>query len=163
MKTRTILVVLICIILLGCDNMAETNKSKNNEIQTELGILPKLISLPKQPVSVKWRLTENLERRTGYLVALLKFKESDYKYILDNSQSFENKINAKILIEIYDKWLPDDAKTCINVKFNGELYELIGIFGLKPNLFNKTQFSPYIHGEITPLDNGYICVVLASM
>lgn len=150
-------------MLLGCDNMAETNESENKEIQIELGILPKLMSLPKQPVSVKWRLTENLEQGTGYLVALLKFKESDYKYIVDNSPPFENKINAKILIEIYDKWLPDDAKTGINNKFNRELYELIGIFGLKPNLFNKTQLSPYIHGEIIPLNNGYIWVELSSM
>lgn len=156
--------VFVCIALMGCDKMTEKNKSGTNEIQTELGDLPHLMSLPKQPVSVKWRLDEDSERGTGNLMALLKFEKSDYKYILDNSPSFENKMNAKMPIEFYDKWLPEEAKTGIQVKkYFENLYELIGIQGLEPKLFTKTPMSPYIHGDITPLRNEYVWVLLYSM
>ncbi len=169
MKIQAIVFLLICMILFGCKNdsnrrnPSELDKFDYNKIQTELGVLPKLMSLPKQPLSVKWNISENSKHGTGFLVALFKFLESDYKYILDNSHPFENKVNDRINIEYYDKWLPSDAKISIRTKTNGEVYELIGIFGFKPNLFTKTQLSPYIHGNIIPLNNGYIWVELYTM
>lgn len=157
--------------------MTEKKNTGNEEIQTELGILSKLISLPKQPVSVKWRLNENQERRQGYLAVLLEFKASDYAYILENSRPFDLKNNARILSEIYEKWLPDHAKTGIEIKptgdsyeiigttekLTGEIYEVIGVSPLQPNLFADAERSSYIEGEITPLKNGFIFVGLSSL
>ena len=157
--------------------MTEQKNHDNGAVHTELGLLPKLISLPRQPVSVIWRLTEDHERNQGCLSAVLKFKKSDYEYILGNSRPFEKKDNAKILSEVYDKWLPDDAKAGIEIKptgdvyeiigttpkLTGELYVVIGVSSLQPNLFADAERSPYIMGEITPLKNDFIYVELASM
>jgi hypothetical protein len=165
MKTMTILLIVASMLLLGCDNMTENNMIKTESIHTEIGILPKLISLPRQPVSVKWRREQF--HRDFLLLALLKFTESDYNYIIENSQTFEGKGNRFMAPETYDNWLPDDAKSGIIAKpltaAGVTAYELIGITPLKANLFANRDLSSYIHGSITPLRNGYILIGLQTM
>jgi hypothetical protein len=165
MKTMTIYFIFASMLLMGCDDMTENNKIKPESIHTEIGILSKLISLPRQPVSVKWK-TERYHQDSS-LLALLKFKEVDYNYIVENSQTFGSKINRIMSPEIYDKWLPDDAKSGITVKpFSATgvtAYELIGITQLKANLFANRDLSPYLQGRITPLKNGYILISLSTM
>lgn len=146
------------------DKTSSNNEETKNEIQKTFGNLPKLMSLPRQPVSVMWQCNEDQKRGDGILSALLKFSDDDYAFILENSQSYDQKINAKMLSEHFNQWLPDDAKKDITVQPYGEgLYELTGIFGKKPNLFTETQLSPYIHGGIIPLHHGYIYISLYSM
>jgi hypothetical protein len=166
MKLTTILLIFASMLLLGCDIMTESNKKKPEGIHKEIGILPKLISLPRQPISVKWKRKQF--HRDFLLIALLGFTESDYKYIIENSNPLESKVNRIISPEIYDKWLPDEAKSGITVKpfstaAGATAYELFGIYSLHPNLFANPQLSSYIHGYITPLKKGYILVLLQTM
>jgi hypothetical protein len=164
MKVIITLLFALNIILLGCNDMKETSNEKIDygSIQTEIGILPKLISLPRQPVLVKWKIEKN-HGNDSVLYVLFKFNENDFKYIKDHSLSFEHKKNETLWTEFYDKWLPEDAKTGIAIKLVGEAYELIGIVGRKANLFANPDLSSYIHGGITPLKNGYISVALETM
>lgn len=162
MKTTIALLLFMNMIILGCDNMKDTIDIDNGSIQTELGILPKLISLPRQPVTVKW-MTEKVRRDESALTVLLKFNEMDYNYIINHSQPLKRKTNDMMWPKLYDKWLPEDAKTGIEAKLVGDVYELIGIRGLEANLFSNPDLSSYIHGSITPLKNDYILVVLYAM
>jgi hypothetical protein len=164
MKAIITLLLTINIIFLGCDDMKDTSKKKIDygSIQTEIGILPKLISLPRQPLLVKWKIY-NKHGNDSALLALLKFNEKDYDFIIKNSKTSKRKTNETWLIETYDKWLPEDVRSGIKVKIVGQSYELIGISRLEANLFANPKRSSYIHGAIIPLKNGYISVNLFTM
>lgn len=148
--------------------MKETSKSKINyeSTQTEIGILSKLISLPRQPELVKWKI-ENKHGNDSALLALLKFNEKDYEFIIKNSEPSKRTTNETWPIEFYDNWLPEDAKSGIKVKIveqvYGQGYEMIGIIRMEANLFANPKLSAYIHGAMTPLKNGYISVQLQTM
>ncbi|MGD9170800.1 MAG: hypothetical protein PVI97_12170 [Candidatus Thiodiazotropha sp.] len=151
------------LILSGCDNTVSTTESMNIAVYDELGILPKLISLPKQPLSVKWQVDESAERGTGSLRALLEFSASDKAYILENSPQFDSISNDRISAEFYDTWLPDRAKNGIKKQAVDNMYELSGIEALKADLFTKADLSPYVNGSVTPLSGGYILVSLYAL
>jgi hypothetical protein len=145
---------------------ASKKQIEYGSIQTEIGILSKLISLPRQPILVKWKI-ENNHGNDSALLALLKFNEKDYDFIIKNSEPSKRKTHEIWPIEIYDSWLPDDAKFGIEVKIveqaYGQGYEMIGIFRMEANLFANPEFSAYMHGGITPLKNGYISLELQTM
>lgn len=155
--------VLILLILLGCDNTVSTTESTNITVNHELGILPKLISLPKQPLSVKWQVDETREKGTGSLRALLEYSAEDKTFVLESSPMFDNKTDDRINAKFYDTWLPDSAKENINIQLVDDMYELSGITPLRADLFTKTDYSPYVNGSITPLSGGYILVSLFAM
>lgn len=156
--------LLLVLILIGCDNMnSSTNESANIEIRTELGILPKLISLPRQPLSVKWEIRESKEKGTGYLRALLEFNPEDSQYIIENSKHFESQTNDRINVEFYEEWLPEKIKSDLSIMQEDKTYVLLGVKALQPNLFIQTKLSPYVNGSITPFTHGYILVSLYSM
>jgi hypothetical protein len=157
------LVFFIIFMLSGCDNTVSTTEPMNITVYDELGILPKLISLPKQPLSVKWQVDESSERSTGSLRALLEFSAPDKAYILENSPQFDSISNDRINAEFYDAWLPDSAKTSIKTQAVDDMYELSGIVALKADLFTKAELSPYVNGSITPLSGGYILVSLYAL
>jgi hypothetical protein len=43
------------------------------------------------------------------------------------------------------------------------MYELSGVMALKPDLFTRTDLSPYVNGSVTPLSGGYILVSLYAL
>jgi hypothetical protein len=90
---KLIYTVVIFLIIIGCENdMVATDNKTNEIIQTELGLLPKLISLPRQPESVKWQVNED----AGYLIALLNYAPHDYAYILKQSTVYLAENNEKV-------------------------------------------------------------------
>ncbi len=100
--------------------------------------------------------------------SLLNYGIGCGKYgIIKNSEPSKRKTHEIWPIEIYDSWLPDDAKFGIEVKIveqaYGQGYEMIGIFRMEANLFANPEFSAYMHGGITPLKNGYISLELQTM
>ncbi len=156
--------LLLTLILFGCDNkMPSSAEQFNKEIHIEIGILDKLISLPAEPLSVKWDIDESKQSGNGSIRALLEFSEQDKKSILDKSSAFENKSNDRIDSVFFDTWLPAKAKEGIQVKKVKAVYELDGVMALKPDLFTQTKLSPYVNGSITPLAGGFILVSLYSM
>lgn len=155
--------VFILLILSGCDSSVSTTEPMNITVHEELGILPKLISLPKQPLSVKWQVDESSKTNTGSLRALLEFSSEDKASILENSPEFDSKSNDRINAEFYDTWLPDSAKANIQTQAVGDMYELSGIMPLKADLFTSAELSPYVNGSITPLSGGYILISLYAM
>ena len=159
-KYLTILSVLLC--MTGCDNkMNSSSKSEKINVSYEMGLLPKLMSIPGNPISVKWQVDESQEN-AGNLVALLEYSSEDKKYILDNSNKFENPSSDRINVKFYDSWIPEDAKIGIEVKKLDKVYELTKVIPLLPNLFTQTELSPYVNGSITPLADGYIFIALYS-
>lgn len=155
--------VFILLILSGCDNTVSTTEPMKLTSHDEIGILPKLISLPKEPLSVKWQVDESSENNTGSLRALLEFSAKDKATILENSPEFDSKSNDRINAEFYDTWLPDSAKANIKTQPVDDMYELSGIMSLRADLFSKAELSPYVNGSITPLSGGYILVSLYAM
>jgi len=152
------------LLLAGCDNNMSTLPEKSEtKFHTEIGVLNKLISLPKDPITVKWKVNESRGSETGSLRALLKFKEEDQASIVNDSLSFDKEINDTVSAEIYEGWLTADAKAGLEATKEGERYTLNGVFSLQPDLFTKTELSPYVNGSITPLSGGYILVSLYSM
>jgi hypothetical protein len=158
--------VFYVLLFSGCDNTVSTTEPTRPIVHDELGILPKLISLPKQPISVKWQLDEYPEKNTGNLQALLEFSPQNKIFIIENSPEFDSKQNAILRIELFDAWLPEHAKDSIEVRVVDGIvgaYELSGVRGFKPDLFTRTDLSPYVNGYITPLSGGYILVSLYAM
>jgi len=158
-KYLTILSMLVC--MTGCDNKMNSKSEKMN-ISHDMGLLPKLMSIPGTPLSVKWQLDESREN-SGSLEALLEYSVEDKKYILDNSNKFENPSPDRINAEFYDSWIPKNAKKDIEVNKLDNVYELKEVIPLLPNLFTQTELSPYVNGSITPLAGGYIFISLYSM
>ena len=158
------ILLLMPLILIGCDNqMPASSEQSNNKIQTEIGILNKLISIPAEPLSVKWEINESKERGTGSLRALLEFSVQDKLDILKKSNAFDNKTNDRIDANFYDTWLPAESKESVRTELVSGSYELKDILALQPDLFTQTELSPYVNGSITPLSGGYILVSLYSM
>jgi len=111
------ILILTSLILIGCDNnMPTSSEQPNKEVHTEVGILNKLISIPAEPITVKWEINESKKTRTGSLRALLKFKDEDKLHILKNSTSFDRLKNDTLDFESYEQWLPEDAKVGIKTK-----------------------------------------------
>lgn len=161
---RISIFLFIIFILPGCDNnISTTTKTVNENIQYEMGVLPKLMSIPGKPFSVKWQIDESKERNTGNLVALLKYSDDDKNFIISNSKKYDNDSFDRIEAKFFDTWLPDAAKKSINIKKLDAVYELQGVVPMMPNLFTRTELSPYVNGSATPLSEGYILVLLYTM
>lgn len=161
---KTIFSLIIILLIFGCEKeMTVAKEEKTIQIHTEMGVLDKLISLPKKPIAVKWSIDESSSQGSGNLTVLLEFTETDKKYLVENSKAFEKERNDKIDVDFYNNWLPEEAKKSIKTKTINGNYELIDIKALQPNLFNKTELSPYVNGSITPLNHGFILLSLYSM
>lgn len=157
-----LLILIIAAIATGCDKDMKTEQSTST-INTELGILPKLISLPKQPKKVLWQVTEQKGKDNGTLVALLSFSDADYDYIVQKSQTTEANIDDVMDGDFYEKWVPEKLRQQIKIQKNGDRVELIGIKRMKPDLFTQAEISPFKNGSVTPLGEGYLLVSLYSM
>lgn len=155
--------ILLCLILTACDETSTPVEPERVFTSTDRVLLAKFISLPRQPVSVKWEVVEIPARGTGSLTALLEFTAKDKRYITNNSKPFELQVNDRINAEFYDTWLPVVAKSDIKVSLQGDSYELHGVPSFQPDMFTNTALSPYVNGSITPLATGYILVSLYSM
>lgn len=152
------------ILLLSLTACGEPRKKSSEApiIQTELGVLPKLISLPKQPIAVRW-LPPSEQLPDSSLDALLKFSSDDYAYILDHSQPGAATRNVQLPKEYVEAWVPAEVRAKIEKTVHQDLVELHGIHQREPDIFTQTQLSPYIHGSFIPLGDGYILLNLYSM
>ncbi len=148
------------LFVLGCEKEMVMGKNEGIEMNVEIGILPKLMSLPKEPQEVVWLLEEGEHRDSGALTALLSYSATDYDYIVNNSSSFEVSSNASLEIEFFNKWVPESLKSSIKVEDRNGAYELIGIEPRQPALFTQAELSPYLNGSVIPLGKGQILVVL---
>jgi len=151
MLTRYLLIILLCTLFSGCDVEMNNETAIINKINTDLGILPKLMSLPKQPLHVKWEVNEEDNKDNGTLVALLHYSADDYRYIMENSRALEANNNDRMPVEFYKKWVPIKLRDSIKVEEKDNTYELMGIKPLDPGLFRSTGPSPYVNGNVTPL------------
>jgi hypothetical protein len=167
MKLANCLVLLlVTLLLLGCEEDMETEIKNEQVINTELGALPKLMSLPKIPEKVKWEIDENGEngdRDSGGLSALLYYTQENYDYIVNNSPSFESPGNVNLQADFYKKWVPRSLQESIKTIAKNDSFELVGVIPLQSGLFTKTELSPYVNGSVIPLGDGYVLVSLYSM
>ncbi len=157
------LILIVGILLTGCENEIVSEKETLTKMNIELGILTKLISLPKQPVKVLWEVDEKQGNDNSSLVALLAFTKDDYAYIVSNSPMTEAKINDLMDIDFYEKWVPAQIQDAIKTENREGSYELMGIKRLLPELFTQAKLSPFKNGSVTPLGQGYVLISLYTM
>lgn len=155
--------VLPFILLVGCDELSVPEETEQVFKSTDLELLPKFISLPRQPLSAKWEVVEIQGRDNGTLTALLEFTANDKRYVLQHSQAFDLQLNIRLDAGFYDAWLPAAAKAGVTVRQQEERYELLGLVPMQANLFTNAALSPYVNGQIAPLANGFILVFLYAM
>lgn len=165
MKILAVFFLLFAVLIEGCGNEMKTEDSANTYkgVQTELGFLPKLINLPKAPLSVKWEVIEDEGRDTGRLFALLGFTEGDYDGIVKACPPFEAGGADSLSPELFERWVPEALKNRLNTKKNGGRIELLNVRRLKPDLFVDPGRSPFVNGRVLPLGDGYLFIHLHSM
>jgi len=156
-KFNYIIVIIISILLIGCDKVTAPDTVKSeHKIHYELGILPKIMSMPAIPLKVKWQLSGDRS-----LYALLTYSPEDYKFIIENSTPFEVVNNTRLDATFYRDWLENKIK--LNVIYHNDSYEIIGAYDTQPNLFIQAEHSPFVNGSALPLGNGIILVSLYAM
>ncbi len=133
------------------------------KVLNEVGVLSKLISLPNDPISVRWLEPDPNNRESAELLALIEFNEADYAEIVKNSPNFDLIQDDKMPEAMFKEWVPATVATAMEIKQENGMVVMKGINALKPDLFTKAKASPFIHGTITPLGSGYIFVYLYTM
>jgi hypothetical protein len=126
----------------------------------ELGILPKLVSLPREPMSAKWEVDER-PGKASKLRALLRYSPDDYEHILEHSEVFDRRDNELLSPDDYE-WIDAAAREGVESRPKGRWIELVGVEPRKGTLFGRAPRSPYVNGKITPLPNGYIFVLMSA-
>ncbi len=142
--------------------MSTTEEKAAIEIHHEMGNLPKLMSIPGKVLSVKWQVDES-RMNAGSLFALLEFSDEDKTKIVNDSEKYEIQSNARLDIEFFDTWIPEQARQGIKLTISGTDYELQGVVPVQPNLFTQAELSPYVNGRVYPLAGGFVLVYLYSM
>jgi hypothetical protein len=158
-----ILVFIVGMGLMGCDQDMKSEMGTNIKMNTELGMLPKLISLPKQPIKVLWQVDEEAGKDNGSLTALLLFKKADYEFVIANSPVTDGKVNDVMAVDFYEQWVPKELQSAINKETTEGGYELLDIKRRKPDLFTQAELSPFKNGSVTPLGQGYVLISLYAM
>ena len=133
------------------------------ETHVELGNLPLLVSLPRTPIGVQWKLADVASGSAATLLALLRFSPEDYRAIARESGELEGPAPATLPADLYDGWLPEEAKAGLTVKREGELCNLPDALTRQPTLFTQLERSPYKNGRVVMLSNGYVLVSLYAM
>lgn len=103
MKMNSLFIMLGVLFVLGCEKEVAIETNEGIEMNVEVEILPKLISLPREPRELIWSVDEGAQRDAGVLSALLTYSDTDYGYIVNNSSSFEVSSNARLEIEFFNK------------------------------------------------------------
>ena len=147
----------------GCEDQMPNTKSSTPEVNVELGTLAKLITLPKQPTEVRWEVLERAQGQAATLRVLLRFSEEDYAAVVEASDVYDQRGNARIDKTVYDGWIIAAAKVGVDAREKGSrYYELIGVEPRQANLFWNAKLSPYVNGRITPLSDGYMFVSMQA-
>lgn len=164
MKARAVLYLIILFpMLTGCTEPMNTTASDKTVINQELGLLPKLISLPKQPIAVRWQEPDPDDRERANLIALLTFTPQDYQEIIESSPKFDVIRDERLPEDMFNKWVGESVSDQLTTEKDNGVVILKGVHALKPDLFTKTDTSPFVNGSITPLGEGNLLVVLSSM
>jgi hypothetical protein len=157
MKFNYIIAIIISILLIGCEKVKDPDTVKSeHEVHYELGLLPKIMSMPATPLKVKWQLSGDRN-----LYALLTYSQEDYKFVIENSTPFEIVSNSKLSETFYRDWLENKIK--LDVIYHNDSYEIIGAHDIQPNLFIQAELSPFVNGTVTPLGDGLVLVSLYTM
>lgn len=156
--------------LYGCsetDTMSETNSEPKRVVYDSMENLDELIVIPATPNSVKWSKSQVVPgSRDSGITALFHFSPENYEKIIQNSEKHDVITDAIVGREFYEEWAPEEVKKEFKTEpFSDLSVSLVDRPALRPNLFvdldNGT--SPYIHGNIYPIGNGYIIVSLSTM
>jgi hypothetical protein len=131
-------------------------------VEHELGVLPKLISLPRTPTWVKWQNDARAGGQAGRLRVLLRFSPEDHAYVVEHSKLFERRGN-ELLDPVEFAWIDEAAKVGIETAERRGRVELLGVEPRQANLFAEAELSPYVNGKLTPLPDGYIFVSMYAM
>jgi hypothetical protein len=139
---------LLVISLPGCQQSSkEINTMKTAEVHNELGNLPKLIAIPATPVEVKWQTETAPGGNDWSLTAMLKFSESDFNKILNNSEKPETAIKAKVFKEYFYNWLPDSISKKHEEQNNSDFIFIEDAIVVRANEFIDANKSPLVHGD----------------
>lgn len=162
-KAIKYLVFALVVVISGCDFL-ENNYDyveRVPEVYHELGYLPKLISLLRQPIEVEWE--EPVPNKFGQrsIVALMKFTPEDYDYIIKNSKKYDVG-DTSYPIDFFNKWVDKSiADKMTLIEENGR-YVTKGYKSMLPNLFTRLKGASFVYGDINPLASGYILVSLSN-
>lgn len=162
MRSLPPFVLLVLLLLVGCKEVMEENTSSAH---TELGMLPKLITLPKPPVSVKWVVREHPfdggRVDDAQLTALLKFTPKDYQYIIEHSREYGATAETSMAERFLSQSVPMSDSSATSKKLRNREFD--GFPPKEPNLFVVGIKSPYAKGKIYPLGDGYIIVSMSTL
>jgi len=157
MKFNYLIAIIVSILLIGCKEVKDPDTVKSeHEVHYELGLLPKIMSMPATPLKVKWQLSGDRN-----LYALLTYSQEDYKFVIENSTPFEVVSNTKLNDTFYRDWLENKIK--LDATYHNGSYEIIGVHDVQANLFVQAEHSPFVNGSVTPLGEGIVLVSLYAM
>lgn len=173
MKALSIIITaILTIITLGCENSTEhqhqsqTNTDSEMKISTELGILPKLMTLPYNPTIIAWGIQEKrtpARDNAGIIGALFKYSEENYQKVFADSRRYElpaDSINTAP--EFFHEGIPYEIKALLKTKDLSDRIQISDIGAAKPNLFIRSTISPYIEGRVAFIDKEHVLVMLYS-
>ncbi|WP_139309858.1 hypothetical protein [Teredinibacter haidensis] len=129
---------------------------------TEMGLLPKLISIPSDVVSVKWRAPDDGASGSKNLLVLIRFSNNDYEKVLGDSEPLGNA-KTRFPKALFDEWVPQELKNNMQVQQQGDIYLLETVQPYQPSVFTRTDLSPFVNGTLYPLGDGYMLLDLTSM
>ena len=137
------MMLLVNMLSTGCDKVLNPERVANATLNTELGMLPKLISLPKQPKHVLLASCGSGWENNSTLVALQTYSNADYDFIVKNSEATEAYSKDVMNADFYEKWMPEKLKPLIKAQQKDDSVELRGIKCLLPQLFTQADLSPF--------------------
>lgn len=161
-------VLFTLLLLIGCKDNMTNSKSDSQQIsesavQTDVTDLSHLISLPKRPKTVRWQVTPQPGARDASLIALMRFSDEDYDFIIAQSHSFDTESDEVVSVNFYHNWLEDVLGDSPSVQPQGEYVVLKGVYAMESNLFTQAPRSPYVNGRVIPLGKGLVALNLYSM
>jgi len=150
------------LLLISCGDNMETNTENNPPVNTEMGLLNKLISFPKQPESLKWQVHET-EGDAANLVALLVYSPDDVSVILANSPALTAKGVTRFPQAFFEEWVPAKITASMNKQINEAVVTLPDVHAYAPDVFTQTDLSPFVNGTLYDLGDGYLLLDLSAM
>lgn len=146
----------------GCDFLENDYVEREPEVYYELKHLPKMMSLPKQPLEIKWEQPVPNKFGQSSIVALMRFSPEDYDYIMENSDKFDIMDDNNLPITFFDKWVDKSIADKMTLIKTSDEYITKGYSRFQANLFTRIKGSPYVTGRVHPLASEHILVILTA-
>ncbi|MEY4583407.1 MAG: hypothetical protein RL701_8110 [Pseudomonadota bacterium] len=126
--------------------MAQSKPADESEVRTDVVALARMISLPREPRSVKWQTTKG-HRDDWALTALLEFAPEDLSAIVAESQQLNGTAHIS---QKFTPWFPDDFRAAhagLPVRPDG-IIEFADGARIRPTSFTAAKLSPLKHGIV---------------